>query len=498
MSTNFITRKKIKAWIMVFSLLFSFVLIPMNTYAAEAGTTMNNPINTIFDWVYSKSWTKSTYKLNCYHKIVLDEQGILGMVFDKPCDSKGEYGSLSIKIYDSRGNLVWDTDCRKSKESASSYYVFCVGLAKGEYYVSFKPGFYVSSGTITSLYSFFFVPAEHCEVEPNEAASKATLMKTNGEFYLGYYGEGDDVEDADFFKFNLTAGKTYKICMGNFSEVRASTIIMYIYDPKGNYEYVNSKFNRVDENGCDYFEYTAKETGTYYLEIQNYYGKQISYQVSIGISPCAEHTYDEGVVTRQPTISEEGIMTYTCTVCGATLDVWLDKLPSFGWSTIGDKSYWYEGGIKQGTYGDANGVIGAGTVRGREIYDPDSDGWYWLDACYDGAKACNKEVWMPYIYQQEKSWSEEEIINNSYASGDMAGQIAQAIHEGTGKWVRYDADGRMYKGWYTVTGSDAELYPSQVGNTYYYDPKTGLMAKGYVVIEGITHYFNEVTGVLVF
>ena len=41
---------------------------------------------------------------------------------------------------------------------------------------------------------------------------------------------------------------------------------------------------------------------------------------------------------------------------------------------VGD--YWYEGGIRQGTEG-----------RGKEIYDPDSDDWYWLDANQGGAKA---------------------------------------------------------------------------------------------------------------
>ena len=62
--------------------------------------------------------------------------------------------------------------------------------------------------------------------------------------------------------------------------------------------------------------------------------------------------------------------------------------------------------------------------------------------------------------------------------------------------MRYDSEGRMYKGWYTVEGADAELYPTQAGNTYYYDPKTGLMARGYVYIDGVQYHFDEITGVL--
>ena len=33
---------------------------------------------------------------------------------------------------------------------------------------------------------------------------------------------------------------------------------------------------------------------------------------------CKEHTFDKGIVTKQPTVDAEGEMTYTCTVCGET------------------------------------------------------------------------------------------------------------------------------------------------------------------------------------
>ena len=167
-----------------------------------------------------------------------------------------------------------------------------------------------------------------------------------------------------------------------------------------------------------------------------------------------------------------------------------------GFAEVDGSSYWYEGGVKQGTYDDPKGVLGDGTVRGREIYDPVSNGWYWLDACYDGAKACNKEVWMPYIYQNEASWDDAEIEMNANNSGSMKQQVINFIKNREGKWVRYDANGKMVKGWYTVEGADAELYPEQIGNTYYYDYQTGLMAKGKQVIDGQEYFFDEVTGAL--
>lgn len=167
-----------------------------------------------------------------------------------------------------------------------------------------------------------------------------------------------------------------------------------------------------------------------------------------------------------------------------------------GFITHSGKSYWYEQSTKQGTYADKKGVLGDGTIRGREIYDGYTNGWYWLDSCFEGAKACNKEVWIPYIYQNEKNWDDAEIASNAANSGDMAAQVTFAIKNGEGKWVRYDAKGKMVKGWYTVEGDQAEIYTNQVGNTYYYDPKTGLMAKGYVTIDGVQYHFDEKTGVL--
>ena len=131
-----------------------------------------------------------------------------------------------------------------------------------------------------------------------------------------------------------------------------------------------------------------------------------------------------------------------------------------GWRKIGQKWYWYENGQRQGTRYDKKGVLGDGTVRGREIYDPKSKAWYWLDAVYEGAKAVNKEVWMPYIYQGENPKTK-------------------------GKWVLYDSNGAMIKGWHT-----------NKKGTYYYDLKTGAMCKGYNVIGKTTYFFNEKTGIL--
>ena len=170
---------------------------------------------------------------------------------------------------------------------------------------------------------------------------------------------------------------------------------------------------------------------------------------------------------------------------------------TFGWETGDQSEYWYEDGTRQGTVDDTKCFSYDGTVRGREIYDPASDAWYWLDADADGAKATGKEVFMSYIYQTESDWSDEQIAANAANSDTgLTEFVLSCIKNHTGKWVRYDENGKMLKGWITITGDLAVLYPNQAGNTYYYDTKTGLMAKGYVTIDGIEHHFDEITGVL--
>lgn len=127
-----------------------------------------------------------------------------------------------------------------------------------------------------------------------------------------------------------------------------------------------------------------------------------------------------------------------------------------GWKTSGDKTYWYEDGVLQG-YDPDNAAY-----RGKEIYDFDSEAWYWLDNIQQGARAENKDV-----YQESD-----------------AGEWALNA-DGTGKWVRYDADGHMVKGW-----------DETADGTYYFDTTYGSMAHGLVKIDGTYYYFDEMTGVL--
>ena len=176
------------------------------------------------------------------------------------------------------------------------------------------------------------------------------------------------------------------------------------------------KWVRYDENGHMVKGWQTTDKGTYYFDLIT--GAMAKGAGDIDGVPCA---FDE----------------YT----GIALDG--------QWLTIKGADFWYEKGVRQGLDG-----------RGKEIYDPASDAWYWLDSVDQGKKATSKDV-----YQESE-----------------AGQWADRA-DGTGKWVRYDAQGHMIKGW-------------SADKRYYFDPIYGTMAKGDAVIDGRTYHFDKNTGVL--
>lgn len=175
------------------------------------------------------------------------------------------------------------------------------------------------------------------------------------------------------------------------------------------------KWVRYDENGHMVKGWQTTEKGTYYFDPT--YGTMAKGVTEIDGVPCA---FDQNT------------------------GIGLDKQ----WVTINGADYWYENGVRQGLEG-----------RGKEIYDPASDAWYWLDSVDQGKKATSKDV-----YQESE-----------------AGQWADRP-DGTGKWVRYDAQGHMIKGW-------------SADKRYYFDPIYGTMAKGDAVIDGRTYHFDKNTGV---
>lgn len=174
-----------------------------------------------------------------------------------------------------------------------------------------------------------------------------------------------------------------------------------------------------------------------------------------------EHNYITKQVISEATFTETGLKTVVCTECGGTKQVILPILVENGWREIDGKAFWYENGVIQGYKKDDL------SYRGKEIFDPESNSWYWLDNVQGGAKAVNKDV-----YQESEA--------------GIWGNIENADGTRSGKWVRYDANGHMIKGWSN----------NSAGNKFYFDKTFGTMAKGYCTIDGVEYYFNDTNGKL--
>lgn len=226
----------------------------------------------------------------------------------------------------------------------------------------------------------------------------------------GTTGRGKEIYDPDsdaWYWLDAVQGGAMTVSKDVYQESAAG---QWADKPDG-----TGKWVRYDENGHMVKGWQTTEKGTYYFDLIT--GAMAKGAGDIDGVPCA---FDE----------------YT----GIALDG--------QWLTIKGADFWYEKGVRQGLDG-----------RGKEIYDPASDAWYWLDAVDQGKKATSKDV-----YQESE-----------------AGQWADRA-DGTGKWVRYDAQGHMIKGW-------------SADKRYYFDPIYGTMAKGDAVIDGRTYHFDKNTGI---
>ena len=227
----------------------------------------------------------------------------------------------------------------------------------------------------------------------------------------GTTGRGKEIYDPDsdaWYWLDAVQGGAMTVSKDVYQESAAG---QWADKPDG-----TGKWVRYDENGHMVKGWQTTDKGTYYFDLIT--GAMAKGTGDIDGVPCA---FDQ----------------YT----GIALDG--------QWLTINGADFWYEKGVRQGLDG-----------RGKEIYDPASDAWYWLDSIDQGKKATSKDV-----YQESE-----------------AGQWADRA-DGTGKWVRYDAQGHMIKGW-------------SADKRYYFDPIYGTMAKGDAVIDGRTYHFDKKTGIL--
>lgn len=166
-----------------------------------------------------------------------------------------------------------------------------------------------------------------------------------------------------------------------------------------------------------------------------------------------------------------------------------------GWVEHDGKRYWFDKGVQ---------------ARDKEVYDRQSDAWYYFDANGEMLKDTNKDLPGKTVRYDEHGHmvkGEKRIGNDDYyfdmQTGAMARNKDVFLRAGKGRWVRYDGNGHMIKGrehchnggWYyfEADGTMAKgmkHISSNGGKWVYYDWTTGKMAHG----EKYVNYDAEHTG----
>ena len=367
---------------------------------------------------------------------------------DKETAAAGDTVTLTVKADETMySQAVLAEDGLKVADSKGAA-VACTAGADGTYTFTMP----ADNVTVTAT---FEIVAYGVEVAPTEHGS------VTFEGGKKYFKVGENVTAT------FTAEAGYELASASYQEGNKPTDITakvkeasntYTFTMPENYVKIEATFTAVqptepteptepttpDENGGDNTETEALEA-----EERTAHGAAEKTTITaMAVFTCTDKNCASAQFVDATVKQTSGVTTATVTFNGKDYTAKFGE--KNGWVEENGKKYWYEKGVKQGTTG-----------RGKEIYDPDSDAWYWLDAVQGGAMTVSKDV-----YQES-----------------AAGQWADRP-DGTGKWVRYDENGHMVKGWQTTDKG-----------TYYFDLITGAMAKGAGDIDGVPCAFDEYTGI---
>lgn len=262
--------KKILSCLLTMVMLLSLALPVNYSKAAEPGATFDTAVEVSFGVSYTKSWNKDTDHLNHYVKFVVPVRGIVTINATKPFDSEGEYGKLEFVVYNAEGEAIWENKTYHSVDSAKSSYEKRVGLNPGIYYMTLKPGFYVTSGTIDTIYTLNFEENEYVEAEDNGSVVLANEIEFSKTYTTFIGGDGyPNKDDADYFKFRTVKGSDYRLYFENYNVFESYTLFAYVIEgEKHHIAYIEARYH-VDENGYNYFQFKASNTGYAYIHFDD-------------------------------------------------------------------------------------------------------------------------------------------------------------------------------------------------------------------------------------
>ena len=255
------------------------------------------------------------------------------------------------------------------------------------------------------------------------------------------------------------------------------------------------------------------------------------------IPATGNHTWDDGVVTTEPTCTDTGSIVYTCTVCGVTQN---ESIPAIGHtyetttanatlnqngsvvtkcSVCGDVSnsttiyypktielnqnaFTVNGGVQKPTVivKDANGtalILNRDYTVNYSNANSTNAGEYTVTINFQGNYSGTKTLTYQIAEKPANKWIKSgdrwwyrhadgsytkngwEKINNKWYHFDSAGWMQTGWLKVSGKWYYLNASGDMATGW------------KKVSNTWYYLNSSGAMLTGWQYINGAWYYMNS-------
>ena len=339
-------KKVLSSFLAVVLCVCTFIA-PFETFAVNTDFTPNTAIETTLSVTYTEKSLSTGSEYSGDYSDIMDYLEDGDWKYYYYCDFTPQYSAtytisirssklMTAELYDADGNLLASESSPSSKNytvDSTSYYYFDLSYdleAGTTYYYKI----YFSGGTYSSVGTFFYTLTsgessnisafylyvnnssgyvyELADYSVSELLSdlSATVIYTSGSFTNWSYESANGSTTID--------GVTLYIDTSDCSAEAGEHTVVAHYQ---GYEATVSFY--ICEGHSYVAGYTVDPTCTedgytfYYCEncYSAYQTSSNSYTEAIS---ATGHTWDDGTVTTAATCTEEGVMTYTCTVCGTT------------------------------------------------------------------------------------------------------------------------------------------------------------------------------------
>ncbi len=336
--------KKLSIIFVLFSLL-SVCAVCATAFAAEEGSSFSNPIVMTQDVEYTKSWDYYNDSSPCYNEITLSAKGFITFEINKAMDDYGDSVDFELELYDKTGYIIWESSTYYTTSFTDSY-VYTIPLDKGTYYMNVLLDEYLYSDEyVQTTYKYTFTKSNYWEIEPNGKNSQASSLKLDYMFKAIFMED-----DNDYFKFDVSKGKTYVLKVDEFEELDYEYVNVSIYDSYGNpIQLKNEKISGTVTS----WQFVAPSTGTYYISFTDGLNDfDVAYRVGVYLKKISASSF------------EAKLSSATCVYNGKVRTPSVTVKDNSGKSLIKDTDYTveYENGRKNvGEYDIVIKYIGAYT-----------------------------------------------------------------------------------------------------------------------------------------